>query len=258
MKQEDDVIYLVEHFYSIQGEGKFVGTPSIFFRFGGCNLKCPSFGEYFVKGKKVFGCDSIHAVNKELFHKDWQQIRNVQELIDILQEHTQYLDFKPHVVLTGGEPLLYWKDEIFYTFIEYLVDEGYIVTIETNATILIDFDNFPAYKDVIFAMAVKLSNSGERYEKRVNKEAIATIVTHTAYSFFKFTLSRNLIEMRAYEEIVDIAGNYPEVEVFCMPLGDKVEILRKHDKAVAEFCLLYGFIYSDRLQVRLWNREKMR
>jgi len=258
MRQEGDVIYLVEHFYSIQGEGKFVGTPSIFLRFGGCNLKCPSFGEYFIKGKKLFGCDSIRAVNRELFAQEWQSIERPEELEGIIEEHTRYLDFKPHVVLTGGEPLLYWKDEIFYGFVRYLVREGFIVTIETNATITIDFEAYEAYKDVIFAMAVKLSNSGERYERRVNKEAIAAIVENTSYSFFKFTLSRNIIDMRAYEEIVDIVGEYPHVEVFCMPQGDRVDILRKNDKAVAEFCLLHGFIYSDRLQVRLWNRERMR
>ncbi len=252
------MIYLVEHFYSIQGEGKFVGTPSIFFRFGGCNLKCPSFGEYFLKGKKVFGCDTVRAVNRELFEEEWQKIESSEELVAILQEHLENLDFKPHVVLTGGEPLIYWRDEAFYAFVRYLVEEGFVVTIEPNAAIAIDFVNFPAYKEVIFAMAVKLSNSGERYEKRVNKEAIKAIVENTAYSFFKFTLSRGVIEMRAYEEIVDIVGDYPQVEVFCMPLGDRLDILRKHDKAVAEFCLIYGFIYSDRLQVRLWNRERMR
>ncbi len=252
------MLYLTEHFYSIQGEGKFVGTPSIFFRFGGCNLKCPSFGEYFAKGKKVFGCDSVHAVNRNLFQEDWRPIEHVQELQDILQDHVQHLEFKPHVVLTGGEPLLYWNNAAFYGFVEYLVQEGFIVTIETNATIEIDFDACPVYKDVIFAMAVKLSNSGEPYEKRVNKAAIEAIVRNTAYSFFKFTLGAGIIEFDAYEQIADIVGEYPEVEVFCMPLGDRLQTLRKNAPLVAEFCMLHGFIYSDRLQVRLWNREKMR
>lgn len=252
------MLYLVEDFYSIQGEGKFVGTPSVFFRFGGCNLKCPSFGEYFVNGKIVRGCDSIRAVNKDIFKKRWKEITSSKQLIEILHSHTQYLDFQPHIVLTGGEPLLYWNDKIFYEFVEYLVQEGFVVTVETNTTITIDFERFPAYKDLLFAMAVKLSNSGEHYEKRVNKTAIKAIVENTGYSFFKFTLDRGIIEMRAYDEIVDIAGDYPEVEIFCMPLGDRLEEIKKHDKVVAEFCMIHGFIYSDRLQVRLWNREKRR
>ncbi|BAF70688.1 7-carboxy-7-deazaguanine synthase QueE [Nitratiruptor sp. SB155-2] len=252
------MLYLVEDFYSIQGEGKFIGTPSVFFRFGGCNLKCPSFGEYFIQGRIVHGCDSIRAVNRELFQSKWKEIGTKDELIEILHSHVEYLDFKPHIVITGGEPLIYWNDPVFYGFLEYLVEEGYIVTIETNATIVIDFEKYPAYKDVIFAMAVKLANSGEKYEKRVNKKAIEAIAVNTGYSFFKFTLDRGSVQMRAYEEIVDIVGEYPEIEVFCMPLGDKIDELKKHDKAVAEFCMIHGFIYSDRLQVRLWNREKRR
>lgn len=258
MKKNSNFIYLVEHFYSIQGEGKFVGTPSIFFRFGGCNLKCPSFGEYFIKNRIVYGCDTIRAVDRELFQNEWQKIENEKELINILDDYLQNLDFKPHIVITGGEPMIYSTNRIFYKFIEYLIENGFIVTIETNATIKIDFEKFPAYKDVIFAMAVKLRNSGEPYEKRVKKEAIKAYAKNTSYSFFKFTLSKSLIEMDAYEEIVDIVGDYPEVEVFCMPLGDRVDILKKHDKKVAEFCLIYGFIYSDRLHVRLWNRKAKR
>ncbi|WP_281951533.1 7-carboxy-7-deazaguanine synthase QueE [Nitrosophilus kaiyonis] len=249
------MLYLVEHFYSIQGEGKFVGTPSIFFRFGGCNLKCPSFGEYFVKGKIVYGCDTIRAVKRDLFQKEWKEIKDYKELIEILNDYLENLDFKPHIVLTGGEPLLYATDKSFYEFVKYLIENGFIVTIETNTTIEIDFEKYSAYKDVIFAMAVKLSNCGDPYEKRVNKKAIDKIVKNTKFSFFKFTLDRGLIETRAIDEIVDIVEPYPEVEIFCMPLGDKIDILKKHDKAVAEFCLIYGFIYSDRLHVRLWNRE---
>lgn len=252
------MVYLVEHFYSIQGEGKFVGTPSIFFRFGGCNLKCPAFGEYFVKGKIVYGCDTIRAVKREFFQNEWKEIKDKKELIDILKDYLENIDFKPHIVITGGEPLIYAKERAFYEFIKYLINEDFIVTIETNTTIEIDFDKYPAYSDVIFAMAVKLSNSGDPYEKRVNKKAIKAVIENTKFSFFKFTLDRGLIETRAFDEIVDIVEPYPEVEIFCMPLGDKPEILKKHDKAVAEFCLVYGFIYSDRLHVRLWNREKRR
>ncbi|NPA03981.1 MAG: 7-carboxy-7-deazaguanine synthase QueE [Epsilonproteobacteria bacterium] len=252
------MIYLVESFYSIQGEGKLAGVPSLFFRFGGCNLKCPNWGEYFFKGKKVFGCDSVFAVNAKLFKEDWKKIEEPTQLIEIYQDLTKELDFKPAIVLTGGEPLLYWDDEVFYKFVEFLVKEKLLVTIETNGTIQLDFKRFPAYKEVIFSLSVKLSNSGEPYEKRVNKKALATILEHSPYSFFKFTLDKGLIEFRAFEEIMDIIEPFEGVEVFCMPLGDRVEQLRKNDKAVAEFCLIYGFTYSDRLQIRLWNRNRKR
>jgi len=251
------MLYLVEHFYSIQGEGKFVGTPSIFFRFGGCNLRCQAFGKYFIKGKIFYGCDTIRAVNKEFFGDNWQDVKS-SDLVDILQDYLQNLDFKPHIVLTGGEPLIYATNQHFYQFVKHLIENGFIVTIETNATIKIDFKKFPAYKDVVFALAIKLSNSGELYEKRVNKKVIDGYIKNSRFSFFKFTLDSGIIQRGAFEEIVDIVEPYPEVEIFCMPLGDKIDIIKKHDKAVIEFCLIYGFIYSDRVQVRVWNREKRR
>jgi len=111
------VVYLTEDFYSIQGEGKLIGTPSIFFRFGGCNLKCPSFGEYYIKGKKVFGCDSVRAVNRELFQEEWEAVESEETLIAKLNEYVENLDFKPHVVLTGGEPLIYASEDTFYKFV---------------------------------------------------------------------------------------------------------------------------------------------
>ncbi|MRJ02615.1 MAG: 7-carboxy-7-deazaguanine synthase QueE [Epsilonproteobacteria bacterium] len=251
------MLYLVEDFYSIQGEGKFAGTPSIFLRFGGCNLRCPGFGEHFVKDKIARGCDSIHAVSRELFGAEWRGV-TLEDLKGIVEDHIEHLDFKPHIVITGGEPLIYWNDPTFSSFIEYLVEEEFIVTVETNGTIEIDFDSYPAYRALIYALAVKLSNSGEPYEKRINRKAIRKIVEGGAYTFFKFTLSKNLIDFRADEEIFDIVAPYPDLEVFCMPLGERVEELRKHDRAVAHFCMIHGFIYSDRLQVRLWNRERRR
>ena len=70
------MIYLVEHFYSIQGEGKYLGTPSLFFRFGGCNMKCEGFGctETSPKGVDVLGCDTVYAVDKKHFGSTWQEI----------------------------------------------------------------------------------------------------------------------------------------------------------------------------------------
>ena len=49
---------------TIQGEGKLVGTPSIFIRFGKCNFKCVGFGvEYETpSGIKKCACDSYYAI----------------------------------------------------------------------------------------------------------------------------------------------------------------------------------------------------
>ncbi|MGL4519325.1 MAG: 7-carboxy-7-deazaguanine synthase QueE [Phocaeicola sp.] len=92
-----------EIFYSIQGEGTFTGTPAVFVRFSGCNLKC-----HF--------CDTKHESGTLMSDEE------------ILQEINKY---PGHVViLTGGEPSL-WIDNEFVKLLKIL---GKTVCIETNGT----------------------------------------------------------------------------------------------------------------------------
>ena len=110
------MIYLVEHFYSIQGEGRYVGTPSLFFRFGGCNMKCEGFGcsESAPDGVSVVGCDTVYAVNREHFAKTWIPIERVDALLHVLELYD--LPFAVDIVLTGGEPLIYANEPLFVSF----------------------------------------------------------------------------------------------------------------------------------------------
>lgn len=92
-----------EIFYSLQGEGFYTGTPSIFIRFSGCNLDCPF-------------CDTDHSEGQTLTEPE------------ILEEVEKYPS--QHVVLTGGEPSLYIDRE----FIQSLHSLGKFVAVETNGT----------------------------------------------------------------------------------------------------------------------------
>ena len=98
-----------EIFYSIQGEGYHTGTPAVFIRFAGCNLKCDF-------------CDTDHAdVKKEL------------SAADILAEIQMYPS--PIVILTGGEPTM----QIDEALIKALKMQGLKVHVETNGTIAIPY-----------------------------------------------------------------------------------------------------------------------
>ena len=92
-----------EIFYSLQGEGFHTGTPAVFVRFSGCNLKCPF-------------CDTRHEEGK---------LMTDGEILAEVLKYPAHL-----VVLTGGEPTL-WIDR---DFVRMLQEAGKYVSIETNGT----------------------------------------------------------------------------------------------------------------------------
>ncbi|MCR5014916.1 MAG: 7-carboxy-7-deazaguanine synthase QueE [Bacteroidales bacterium] len=94
-----------EIFHSLQGEGYFAGTPAVFVRFSGCNLRC-------------FFCDTQHQEGKAM------------SLEEIVHEVSRYPE-APLLVLTGGEPSLF-VDEAFVAALKQ--GTGKMIAIETNGT----------------------------------------------------------------------------------------------------------------------------
>lgn len=95
-----------EIFYSLQGEGSYAGTPAVFVRLSGCNLKCPF-------------CDTRHESYREYTDRE------------ILQEILKYSPCR-FVVITGGEPCLQLTGEL----VNLLHEHNCFVAIETNGTML--------------------------------------------------------------------------------------------------------------------------
>ena len=94
-----------EIFYSLQGEGYHSGTPAVFVRFSGCNLRCDF-------------CDTKHQEG---------QMMSLQEIVEEVNKYP----VAPLLVLTGGEPSLF-IDEAFVAAMKQLT--GKTITIETNGT----------------------------------------------------------------------------------------------------------------------------
>ena len=133
---------LVESFFSFHGEGKYVGTPSVFIRLGGCNFTCKGFGVEEVSqvdGSKLLGCDSQRAVNAKHFKHTWEMLNSSKELMERIWSHCRHLDFIPDLIITGGEPLLHFENPVLYETLEKCLDEGFRIHVETNASVGIDF-----------------------------------------------------------------------------------------------------------------------
>lgn len=92
-----------EIFYSLQGEGRYAGTPAVFVRFSGCNLKCPF-------------CDTQHETYSEMTE---------DEIVEVVVGHPA-----KHVVFTGGEPSLQLTDSL----VQKLKGHDRFVQVETNGT----------------------------------------------------------------------------------------------------------------------------
>ena len=249
------MLSLVEHFYSIQGEGRYTGVPSLFFRFGGCNMRCEGFGCVQVSdsGKEVLGCDTVYAVNREHFASKWIPIIKSEQLLHVrdLYELPEGVD----IVLTGGEPLLNYDDPLFVEFITKLIEEKHRVTFETNATIHIDFERYPIYKECVYALSVKLSNSGESVSKRIKPDAISSYAQNAKEAFFKFSIDEDSIDLGLDDEIDEIISYAPRLQVYCMPLGGSKKEIEKNSLALIEFCKTKGYTYSDRLHIRIWDQN---
>lgn len=243
---------IVESFLSFQGEGKFAGKVAIFFRFGGCNLKCKGFNCKIKSpktGEILVGCDTIRAV--EISHFDYEDV-DFEKLLNQVDN----LKFSPIVVITGGEPLIFHKNKNFYDFICKLLDRNLEIHFETNGTCFVDFKNYENYKKCYFAISPKLSNSGEILEKRLNYEALKNIKENAKDSFYKFVIDpKNFINLKS--EIDEIISKIPN-EIYLMPQAKNRQELEQNSQKVAQFAIKFGFNYSDRIHIRIYNdKEKV-
>ncbi|MCX2682726.1 7-carboxy-7-deazaguanine synthase QueE [Campylobacter sp. MIT 21-1685] len=243
---------VVESFLSVQGEGKFSGNLAVFVRFAGCNFVCKGFGVRAQKnGKNLVGCDTLRAVFTKEFKKNYSEY-NAQELFERVMKLKQ--KFFPIIVLTGGEPLIHYKNPEFIAFIQALQKEKLQVHFESNGSIALNFEKYPVYKNCVFALSVKLANSGVSKEKRLNFKALAHFKKYAKVSFYKFVLDYENLEQN-HKEIQEIVAAVPN-EVFCMPMGENKTKLSLNSRKIAEFCVKNGYNYSDRIHIRLWGAKE--
>lgn len=216
-------------FHTIQGEGRYLGTPSIFIRLSSCNLRCRWRN---TDGSTTF-CDtpySSFAPEKFSF--------SLLETIEKLEEFDC-----SHVVITGGEP---FYQENVRELINQLVQRNYFVTVETNGTIF-DELSFPSF----ISIAPKLVSSG--HENSAQHIAnIKSWINHCPQSYQLKFVYHNLNDLEEIESIVE-QTNAESRNVYLMPMASDFNLLEKNAPKVLEICKQKKWNYSDRLHLRLWK-----
>ena len=199
-----------EAFYSIQGEGRYVGVPSVFLRTFGCNFRCMNFGlprgtpmretgvKYNPEVKKLLdegitnkvekfedlpiihtGCDTYASIYPEF--KDFNKLATIDEVVEHLLsllpegKWTMSNGQDVHFILTGGEPLLGWQRLYIELFEHPRMRDLKNVTFETNTTQALrgDFREYLGSQDrikITWSCSPKLSVSGESWSDAIQPE----------------------------------------------------------------------------------------
>ena len=247
---------------TIQGEGPRL-RPAIFVRTGMCNLKCEGFGctRIAPNGETIVGCDTIHAVSPK-FKSTWTEytkatdlIDKINEIADSMIEESKALGVvsKPDIVLTGGEPLLHFDNEVLQTTLKYFHSRGFHITVETNASRMIEFTE-DYQRALQFSMSVKLSVSGEPERKRLNFDAINNIIENSTGSYFKFVVNPETWDETS-KEILNILNSTESAntQVYLMPLGETIEKQLKNTRFVFDVCAKYGFSFTPRAHILAYD-----
>lgn len=274
-----------EIFYSAQGEGRFIGVPSVFLRTFGCNFKCPGFG--LPAGQKTTepddigaqvhlyktfmdlplantGCDSYASWHPAFKHLSPNY--SVTEAIDAMLALTPNHHWRQengndvHLVITGGEPLLGWQQLYPELLSNVRMSDLRNLTFETNGTQRLhkEFkyflaDNFHIRRDgITFSVSPKLSASGEAWADAICPDVVKEY-SQVGFTYLKFVIDKqeDFDEVdRAVKEYRSAGFNGP---VYVMPVGGTDAAYFSNTKHIADEALARGYRYSPRLHVDIWS-----
>jgi len=207
-----------EIFYSIQGEGKLVGVPSVFVRFSGCNLNC-------------LWCDSQDYPAQKM---------SIQAIVDKVNSYD--CNF---VVLTGGEPTLVSSLKKLCEKLHYKH-----ITLETNGT------QFVPVPIGLVSISPKLTNSGNPFKDFAPLSAwIKHDCIHQIK--FVINHADDIYEvLEIVGQLRDISKHVSSRNIILMPQGRTSEEIKRIEKEVVNMCKKYGFLYSPRLQIDIYGNQR--
>ena len=281
-------IKVSEVFYSLQGEGRFVGVPSVFLRTYGCNFTCAGFG--CKPGEKSTGADDVAEVvhmyptfndlplvetgcdSYASWHPAYKHLsptQTTEELVErmlALTPNNQWMQNNGndvHLVITGGEPLLGWQRAYAELLSHPRMADLRNITFETNGTqdLHADFKKYlnewfmqdPENRQITFSVSAKLSASGELWEDAIKPAVVMDYQHngHTTYLKFVVETDEHIADaIRATDEYR--AAGFKGV-IYLMPQGGVVTPYDANKLRIANICCEQGWNYSPRLHVDLWG-----
>lgn len=229
---------IAEVYASLQGEGRLAGTPSVFLRTSGCNLRCR-------------WCDTPFT--------SWNPTGR-QQTIAQLCEQVRVLGLQ-HVVITGGEPLLAAG---INDLCSRLRDAGQHITIETAGTVLPAAG--PPLADLM-SLSPKLTSStpgGDWQERhgqaRRRDTALTALMASTRYQL-KFVIDSRADLDEAVAWLADLgiaAGSPAGRHVYLMPQGTDTDTLAATEVWLAAACDTLGFQLCRRHHIEWFGNTRGR
>jgi organic radical activating enzyme len=276
-------IKVAELFYSIQGEGRYMGVPSVFLRTFGCNFKCQGFGmprgelsneaeninpaiwtEYKSLPLVTTGCDSYASWDPRFKHLS--PLLDSSAIADSIVETLPHKEWKDeHLVITGGEPLLGWQ-KCYPDLLNHPKMAGLKeITFETNGTMRLtsafkeyllkwSMPNIDFQREITFSVSAKLPCSGEPWDDAIKPEVVCDYENYgTAYLKFVIATEQDFADAECAIAAYRKAGF--KGHIYLMPVGGVESVYAMNNKNVALLAMKHGLRYSDRLQVPLFKNE---
>ena len=240
-------------FKTLEGEGRYVGQPSIFLRLSMCNLTCKKFASE----DSPHGCDSFIS---------WSiKNRFTFEQLNSMFEEKGYIDDLKRgfwLKISGGEPLLQQKrllDWVTQFKERYKFSATYLdnlptlkIDFETNGTILPD-ERWVSWHNATFTTSPKMSNNGDEEKLRYKPEVLRYLISQRACFKFVINNQSDMDELYAkYIEHPDV--KLPKNLIWLMPCCGSRKEHEVKAPMVAELCKEHGFNFSPRLHLVLWDK----
>jgi 7-carboxy-7-deazaguanine synthase len=243
---------VAEIFRSLQGEGFLTGTPSVFVRASGCNLRC-------------WYCDTPYT-SWEPEGDDWsvdEILRRVDALTDSMAKggNWQAADGQQpaacrHAVLTGGEPMLFAE---LVPLAAALRERGFHITIETAGTLYL-----PLACDLM-SISPKLAGStppaarDERWHQRHERNRHVPDVIRRLTREYDYQIKFVVDSPRDCQEAEAWLGEFPEIDrarVLFMPQGIDQNALREKARWLEPYCQEHGFTFCPRKHIEWFGNAR--